>query len=51
MPIFSEEAIAAVYSIGQESLRKMNNILTKCLIKGANEGARGNRRGDRAEST
>ena len=40
VPIFSEEAIEAVYSIGQGSLRKMNNILTKCLIEGANEEAR-----------
>ncbi len=39
-PVFTAEALEAVYDIGNGSIRKMNNVLCKCLIEGANMEAR-----------
>lgn len=39
-PVFTAEALEAVYGIGNGSIRKMNNVLCKCLIEGANMEAR-----------
>lgn len=39
-PVFSQEAVEAAYSIGNGSIRKMNNILVKSLIQGASEDSR-----------
>lgn len=39
-PIFTEAAVEAAYRGSQRSLRKLNNILEKSLIEGANQKAR-----------
>lgn len=39
-PLFSEDALEAVWRDSQGSIRKMNNLLTRSLIEGANQKKR-----------
>lgn len=38
--VFGEDAVRAAYNIAGGSIRKLNNLLSKCLIEGANEEKR-----------
>ncbi len=40
VPLFTEDAITALGSCAQGSMRKLNNLLTQCLIIGANKNVR-----------